>query len=129
KSFERELGKNTGKWVSNVIFGDGHATPYRRAESRRQQIINQQRIQEDNFHQQRLTQIRLEDKIRQKEQLLVIDTAVLQNVDSLSSIIIPNNVKQVVDLLSELTIQIKTNKWHYNTEEGKIRNKYNEALL
>ena len=129
KSFERELGKNTGKWVSNVIFGDGHATPYRRAESRRQQKINQQRIQEDNFHQQRLTQIRLEDKIRQKEQLLVIDTAVLQNVDSLSSIKIPNNLEQVVDLLSELTIQIKTNKWHYNTEEGKIRNKYNEALL
>ena len=30
KSFEREIGKNTGKWVSNVIFGDGHATPYRR---------------------------------------------------------------------------------------------------
>lgn len=129
KSFEREIGKNTGKWVSNVIFGDGHATPYRRAESRRQQKLNQQRIQEDNFHQQRLTQIRLEDKIRQKEQLLVIDTAVLQNVDSLSSIKIPNNAEQVVDLLSELTIQIKTNKWHYNTEEGKIRNKYNEALL
>jgi len=33
KSFERELGKNTGKWVSNVIFGDGHSTPYRRVGS------------------------------------------------------------------------------------------------
>lgn len=129
KSLERELGKNTGKWVSNVIFGDGHATPYRRAESRRQQKQNQQRIQEDNFHHQRLTQIRLEDKIKQKEQLFVIDGTVLENVDLLSSIKIPNNIEKVVDLLSELSIQVKTNKWHNNNEEGKIRNKYNEALL
>src|SRR5690606_24836186 len=129
KSFERELGKNTGKWVSNVIFGDGHATPYRRAENRRQQKLNQQRIQEDNFHQQRLTQIRLEDKIKQKEQLLVIDGAVLQNVDMISSIKVTNNSEQLVDILSELSIQVKTNKWHGNNEEGKIRNKYNEALL
>lgn len=129
KSFERELGKNTGKWVSNVIFGDGHATPYRRAENRRQQKLNQQRIQEDNFHQQRLTQIRLEDKIKQKEQLLVIDGAVLQNVDMISSIKVTNNSEQLVDILSELSIQVKTNNWHGNNEEGKIRNKYNEALL
>ncbi|EHO07928.1 hypothetical protein [Myroides odoratimimus] len=129
KSFEKELGRNTGKWVSNVIFGDGHATPYRRAESRRQEKLDQQRIQEENFHQQRLTQIRLDDKIRQKEQLLAIDTAVIQNINYLSSIKIPNSVEEITDLLSELTIQIKTNKWRYNNEEGKIRNKYNEALL
>ena len=28
-SFKREIGKNTGKWVSNKIFGDGHSTPHR----------------------------------------------------------------------------------------------------
>lgn len=26
KSFKRELGKNTGRFVSNKIFGDGHAS-------------------------------------------------------------------------------------------------------
>jgi hypothetical protein len=29
KSFKGELGKNTAKWLSNVIFGEGHSTPYR----------------------------------------------------------------------------------------------------
>ena len=29
-SFQREMGKNTGKAVSSWIFGDSHATPYRR---------------------------------------------------------------------------------------------------
>lgn len=127
KSFERELGKNTGKFVSNVIFRDRHSTPYRRVGST--QHREHRRTQEQNFHEQRLTQIRLEDKIRQKEQLLVIDSAVIQNVDLLSSIKISNNIEDVIDLLSELSIQIKTNKWHNNNEEGKIRNKYNEALL
>ena len=28
-SFKREMGKNTGKWLSNKIFGDGHSTPQR----------------------------------------------------------------------------------------------------
>lgn len=29
KALGRELGKNTGKLISNKLFGDGHATPYR----------------------------------------------------------------------------------------------------
>jgi hypothetical protein len=28
-SLKRELGKNTAKWLSNKIFGDGHSTPYK----------------------------------------------------------------------------------------------------
>ena len=29
KSFKRELGRNTGKWISNKVFKDGWSTPYR----------------------------------------------------------------------------------------------------
>ena len=29
KSFKKEMGKNTGKWLSNKVFGDGHATPHK----------------------------------------------------------------------------------------------------
>lgn len=29
KSLTRELGRNTGKWVSNKVFKDGWSTPYR----------------------------------------------------------------------------------------------------
>ncbi len=29
KYLTRELGKNTGKWVSNALFGDEWATPYK----------------------------------------------------------------------------------------------------
>ena len=33
KSFSRELGKNTGKFVSNAVFGDKWSTPYRTTSS------------------------------------------------------------------------------------------------
>lgn len=129
KSFEREIGKNTGKWVSNVIFGDGHATPYRRAESRQQQKITQQRINQENLHSQRIAQIEQENKLKSKEQLLIIDRAVLENIDKVSSVRIPNTSEEIQDFLSELSVQLRTNKWHENSDEGKIRNKYNEAIL
>lgn len=34
-ALKRELGKNTGKAISNFVFGDAHSTPYRRTSSRR----------------------------------------------------------------------------------------------
>lgn len=122
KSFERELGKNTGKWVSNLIFGDGHSTPYRRVDNARQQR-NQQ------VHELNLAKLKVENKARDKAQLLLIDGAVLKNVDIVSNINIPNNFDDTTNILSQLAVQIKTNKWQWNNAEGKIRNKYNEAIL
>lgn len=29
-AFKREMGKNTGKVLSNFLFGDKHSTPYRK---------------------------------------------------------------------------------------------------
>ena len=31
-AFQREIGRNTGKFVSNLLFGDKHSTPYRRVD-------------------------------------------------------------------------------------------------
>ena len=39
-SFKRELGKNTAKVVSNLLFGDRHSTPSRRVESTRVQEVD-----------------------------------------------------------------------------------------
>lgn len=76
-SFEREVGKNTGKAVSNFIFGDSHSTPYRRVggssggstpvKSKRQieaefiESLNQQEIE----HQRKMQ--RLQQKLAKNE--------------------------------------------------------------
>lgn len=58
KSLSKELGKNTGKWVSNKVFGDGHSTPYRL------------KIQRERERQERQTEKRkdIEDRRKQREE-------------------------------------------------------------
>jgi len=67
KSLERELGKNTGKLLSNLVFGDGHSTPYRLVASskERQEKKRNQRLEEIQFKLDRLEakQIEKEEKI------------------------------------------------------------------
>ncbi len=72
KSFSKELGKNTGKWVSNKVFGNGHSTPHRviiqrerseRAEERSR--IRQEREYEKQQYQEDRARIR-EERHQQK---------------------------------------------------------------
>lgn len=51
KSFKRELGRNTGKWVSNKVFRDGWSTPYRfsRTGTRSKKANRSEKAQEQAF--------------------------------------------------------------------------------
>lgn len=57
RAFRREFGKNTGKFISNVVFGDKHSTPYRRVDSARQERqanINARHAERMQLQQERL---------------------------------------------------------------------------
>lgn len=139
KSFTREMGKNTGKVVSNVLFGDWHSTPYRRVgatqyrEPRKTQaeLRHEQRMEQIEAEERlRLTQIQEQNKMKQKEQLLLIDTAVLQNIDKIATLRIPNDKEDLIHLLSELSTHLNANKFQKEkNEETKIRNKFTSALF
>ena len=69
KSFNREIGKNTGKWMSNKVFGDGHATPYKLKVKRENAKIKEkerQALEKQNEkkqqHQKELAEIRASAK-------------------------------------------------------------------
>lgn len=133
QSIKRELGKNTGKFISNVVFGDMHSTPYRRIDSSRQSV------REDR---QRLTEMKVVAEIERrdqesnarvemerKNQLYAIDGAVLKNIDLLNSYHIPTDKPNLLVMLSELSVQLKANKWQKSGNEAPIRNKYTDALI
>jgi hypothetical protein len=67
KTFTREIGKNTGKWVSNKVFGDGHATPHKIIHAREKQ---QARVERDNARNYRDQQKQLERDRREQEKRL-----------------------------------------------------------
>lgn len=86
KNFRKELGKNTGKWVSNKLFGNNYATPYR--------IIQEQKRKEredaKNYRQQQ-KEIEKERKKREKELAQLKKELAEQERQE----IIQNNIKEV----------------------------------
>ena len=72
-SVKREVGKNTGKWLSNKLFGDGHSTPYRavankqnEARKKEREAIKRQRDLEKNKLEREKLALQ-EKKIRQRK--------------------------------------------------------------
>ena len=142
-SLKRELGKNTGKFISNVVFGDMHSTPYRRVDARRKaarearlaEVEARRRVEEVKKEakleeaRMRLEEAHERAELERKNQLYAIDGAVIKNIDILNSKPIPSNKAELLQMLSELSVQLKANKWQTNSDEAEIRNKYTDALL
>lgn len=111
-SFKREIGKNTGKAVSNFFFGDSHATPYRRVDADRRA-----RVQETALKQQ------------EERNLNLLDGAVLGNVDIVLQTPIPQEEQALLQLMSIWGAQLASSKWDFEDERGKIRAQYPDAIL
>ena len=111
-SFKRESGKNTGKAISNFFFGDSHATPYRRVDAERRA-----RVQEAALKQQ------------EKQNLNLLDGAVLGNVDIVLQTPIPQDEQALLQLMSIWGAQLASSKWNFEDDEGKIRAQYPDAIL
>ncbi len=115
-SFQREIGKNAGKAVSNLIFGDSHSTPYRRVDQERKVSIAERKAD-------------AEIKRQERADLNLLDSAVLKNVDIVLQTTIPQNETEFANLMSIWSAQLENIKWSYWSKEGQIRNQFPNALL
>ena len=115
-SFQREIGKNAGKAVSNFIFGDSHSTPYRRVDQERKVSIAERKAD-------------AEIKRQERADLNLLDSAVLKNVDIVLQTTIPQNETEFANLMSIWSAQLENIKWSYWSKEGRIRNQFPNALL
>ena len=116
-SFKGKIGRDTGKVVSNFLYGDKHATPHRLIMSEAKKQI----AEDESTH-------RIETD--RKNQMFGLDSAVLQNIDLVAGVKIPHEKLELIDLLSELTTQLTANNWaNIFDEENRIRNKFTDALF
>ena len=118
RAFKREMGKNTGKVLSNFLFGDSWSTPYRAS-----------KIKGENDR----LKIDREQRRKDNAQVYQVDAAVLKNIDKVASFRLSHNKEELLDQMAELTIQLSANKYHDVSEgdnqEAKVRNKFNDALM
>lgn len=70
KSFSRELGKNTGKFVSNKVFGDSWSTPYRsQVQINKANVLETQRSIKELEHKNEIEKIELQKKLEKQKQI------------------------------------------------------------
>lgn len=67
KSLSKELGKNTGKWISNKIFGDGHSTPHKLIISKQKQELRQNKNSLNEIRNREIER-RREERIQSNEE-------------------------------------------------------------
>ena len=133
-AFQREIGKNTGKFVSNLVFGDKHSTPYRRVDGGGSSSVRAEAAQA-RAEAARIQAAALEEKTRaeiekqEKDDLNILDGAVLKNVDIVLQTPIPQDEAGLVNLMSIWSAQLSGSKWDYMSAEGKIRNQFPDALM
>ncbi|MCR5423457.1 MAG: hypothetical protein K6E93_01690 [Bacteroidales bacterium] len=132
-SFKREIGKNTGKFVSNLVFGDKHSTPYRRVDGGSSGVRAE--AAQARAEAARMQAAALEEKTRadiekqEKDDLNILDGAVLKNVDIVLQTPIPQNEGGLLNLMSIWAAQLSGSKWDYLSKEGIVRNQFPDALL
>ena len=91
KSLFKELGKNTGKWASNKLFGDNWSTPYRFSNSgtgmEKKELQNEKKIEEKKVDNQieieRLKYVFAQNRNSQKIKNEIIEMSLPENRDDL----------------------------------------------
>lgn len=132
-AFKRELGKNTAKTASNIIFGDRWSTPYRRTDTAREVRAEaaKERAEAHRIRQEaEADRILQQTNERHSNYLNAIDNAVIQNIDQVIALQFDDsNPSRLCHQLQGLVVQLKVNNLNENTDEEKIRAKYTKAVL
>ena len=123
-SFKRELGKNTGKWVSNKVFGDGHSTPHRVTIKRDKQLDKNENIKDNNKNILSKGKEYFSDNDDIKEEI----SNVTSKKNEIVSTIIPSEKDAIMNLVYLLLSTIKSNGWKSGENEKHI-NSLSDACL
>ena len=108
-SFKKELGKNTAKWLSNKIFGDGHSTPYK-------VITQNESTKKENeiLKRNRLNQLESERRKNQREKIRIQEEKLrfIENEREIKEEIKRKKVEEKEQSARELNEIIENNKKH-----------------
>jgi hypothetical protein len=76
-SFKREMGKNTGKFVRDLIFGDMHSTPYRRVGASQSHELRKEAA--EMRHEREMERIRAGNNRKEQTQLAKAKHILIKN--------------------------------------------------
>ncbi len=132
-SLKGQLGRDTGRLISNKIYGNRHATKYQRVDDSKNIAKNlklEQEYELELLEKEKNIEI---DFLKQKEEIKNIQdkkTFVNQNLKEIIGMKVPDSKDRIIENLHSLSIEITSNKWKDSEDEiNKISNVYTDALF
>lgn len=127
-SFKGQIGRDTGKVVSNLVWKDKHASVYRRAESRKQEALDLKKKQFEAEQKQKELDREYEQDKGERAYIQRITSKIEDKIKEIDDIEIPEDKKELILLMNRLIFLFKSNKFK-DDEESEITNAYPEAIL
>ena len=132
-SLKGQLGRDTGRLISNKVYGNRHATKYQRVDNSKTIAKNlklEQKYGLELLEKEKNIEI---DFLKQKEEIKNIQDKkafVDQNLKKIIGMKVPNSKDGIIENLHSLSVEITSNKWKDSEEEiNKISNVYTDALF
>ena len=135
-SFKRQVGRDTGKFVSNLIFGDKHSTPVRVSVRQEKMKLEKERFEnERDLERQRLRnkqelekkELEIQQEHLKQKRLNEIRSEITQKIEALAAFELPLANDEIIRLLTKWDVQLKSHSFG-NNEEGKTYiNQYMDA--
>ena len=132
-SLKGQLGRDTGRLISNKIYGNRHATKYQRVDDSKNIAKNlklEQEYELELLEKEKNIEI---DFLKQKEEIKNIQdkkTFVDQNLKEIIGMKVPDSKDGIIQNLHSLSVEITSNKWKDSEDEiNKISNIYTDALF
>ena len=127
-SLKGQVGRDTGRVISNTIFGNKHATKYQRVDSRNTKAnLKAQRDYELEILEQEQQNSENEfERLQSRENNLRLE----KEIANIISVKIPQKKEDLMEALDELYMMISANPWKDITDtENTLSNKYSDVGL
>ena len=132
-SLKGQLGRDTGRLISNKIYGNRHATKYQRVDDTKTiaEILKlEQKYELELLEQEKNSEINFLKKKEEIKDFQDKKVFVDQNLKKIIGMKVPNSKDGIIDNLHSLSVEITSNKWKDSEDEiNKISNVYTDALF
>lgn len=114
-----QIGRDTGKALSGLVYGDKHATVYRRVDG----STTRKKRETDEEREERIERERIE------AELSALNQDIQKRIDLIMDEDIPVGEKELSVFLRKLLTQMKTCSWKSNlSDKNKVTNRLSDAI-
>lgn len=130
KSLKRQTGRDTGKVISNFIWGDSHASVHRHVSGNRAKALELKEQQLNAERELKERQFEAEQERIKQEDFMHFTHSIEYKIQELSEFTQSENHEDLVNTLSRLSVLMKGNQFKDSANrENRICNQYSEAIL